>query len=62
MSAPNSPGESQRAAPRFFVGCEDDESEGLEDPGCSLRTEMEFYEDDEEADTVPHTHTHSHTH
>ncbi|XP_067104609.1 LOW QUALITY PROTEIN: inositol hexakisphosphate and diphosphoinositol-pentakisphosphate kinase 2 [Osmerus mordax] len=53
MSAPNSPGESQRAAPRFFVGCEDDESEGLEDPGCSMRTDMELYEDDEEADTPP---------
>uniref|UniRef100_A0A667ZLM7 Inositol hexakisphosphate and diphosphoinositol-pentakisphosphate kinase n=1 Tax=Myripristis murdjan TaxID=586833 RepID=A0A667ZLM7_9TELE len=45
MSEPNSPGESQRGAPRFFVGCEDDESEGQEG---SMRTDMELYEDDEE--------------
>ncbi|KAJ8412985.1 hypothetical protein AAFF_G00105670 [Aldrovandia affinis] len=51
MSAPSSPGESQRGAPRFFVGCEDDESESLDD--CSMRTDMELYEDDEEADSPP---------
>lgn len=49
MSEPNSPGESRRGAPRFFVGCEDDESEVLED---SMRTDMELYEDDEDADSV----------
>jgi hypothetical protein len=56
MSEPASPGESQRGAPRFFVGCEDDESEGLEDyDGCSMRTDMELYEDDEDTDSVrPH--------
>lgn len=53
MSEPASPGESQRCAPRFFVGCEDDESEGLEDyDGCNMRTDMELYEDDEDADSV----------
>uniref|UniRef100_A0A8C9VCV0 Inositol hexakisphosphate and diphosphoinositol-pentakisphosphate kinase n=1 Tax=Scleropages formosus TaxID=113540 RepID=A0A8C9VCV0_SCLFO len=46
MSEPGSPGESQHGAPKFFVGCEDDESESLED--CSMRTDMELYEDDEE--------------
>ncbi|KAJ8340313.1 hypothetical protein SKAU_G00349460 [Synaphobranchus kaupii] len=51
MSVPSSPGESQRGAPRFFVGCEDDESESLDD--CSMRTDMELYEDDEEADSPP---------
>uniref|UniRef100_A0A4W5MXZ8 Inositol hexakisphosphate and diphosphoinositol-pentakisphosphate kinase n=1 Tax=Hucho hucho TaxID=62062 RepID=A0A4W5MXZ8_9TELE len=52
MSEPASPGESQRVAPRFFVGCEDDESEGLEDyDGCSMRTDMELY--DEDADSPP---------
>ncbi|XP_064192772.1 inositol hexakisphosphate and diphosphoinositol-pentakisphosphate kinase 2-like isoform X9 [Anguilla rostrata] len=51
MSEPSSPGESQRGAPRFFVGCEDDESESLDD--CSMRTDMELYEDDEEADSPP---------
>ncbi|XP_026233512.1 inositol hexakisphosphate and diphosphoinositol-pentakisphosphate kinase 2 isoform X8 [Anabas testudineus] len=50
MSEPNSPGESRRGAPRFFVGCEDDESEVLED---SMRTDMELYEDDEDADSPP---------
>nr|XP_057932980.1 inositol hexakisphosphate and diphosphoinositol-pentakisphosphate kinase 2 isoform X5 [Doryrhamphus excisus] len=50
MSEPNSPGESRRGAPRFFVGCEDDESEVLED---SIRTEMELYEDDEDTDSPP---------
>ncbi|KAM4630608.1 inositol hexakisphosphate and diphosphoinositol-pentakisphosphate kinase 2 isoform 2-T2 [Polymixia lowei] len=50
MSEPNSGGESQRGAPRFFVGCEDDESEGLED---SMRTDMELYEDDEDTDSPP---------
>lgn len=49
MSEPNSPGESRRGAPRFFVGCEDDESEVLED---SMRTDMELYEDDEDTDSV----------
>ncbi|XP_047219086.1 inositol hexakisphosphate and diphosphoinositol-pentakisphosphate kinase 2 isoform X4 [Girardinichthys multiradiatus] len=50
MSEPNSPGESQRGAPRFFVGCEDDESEVLED---SIRTDMELYEDNEDTDSPP---------
>ncbi|XP_054463680.1 inositol hexakisphosphate and diphosphoinositol-pentakisphosphate kinase 2 isoform X6 [Anoplopoma fimbria] len=50
MSEPNSPGESRRGAPRFFVGCEDDESEPLED---SMRTDMELYEDDEDTDSPP---------
>uniref|UniRef100_A0A3P8RID1 Inositol hexakisphosphate and diphosphoinositol-pentakisphosphate kinase n=1 Tax=Amphiprion percula TaxID=161767 RepID=A0A3P8RID1_AMPPE len=50
MSEPNSPGESRRGAPRFFVGCEDDESEVLED---SIRTDMELYEDDEDTDSPP---------
>uniref|UniRef100_A0A1A8C4M4 Inositol hexakisphosphate and diphosphoinositol-pentakisphosphate kinase n=1 Tax=Nothobranchius kadleci TaxID=1051664 RepID=A0A1A8C4M4_NOTKA len=50
MSEPGSPGESQRGAPRFFVGCEDDESEVLED---SIRTDMELYEDDEDTDSPP---------
>uniref|UniRef100_A0A1A7XBH4 Inositol hexakisphosphate and diphosphoinositol-pentakisphosphate kinase n=1 Tax=Iconisemion striatum TaxID=60296 RepID=A0A1A7XBH4_9TELE len=50
MSEPDSPGESQRGAPRFFVGCEDDESEVLED---SIRTDMELYEDDEDTDSPP---------
>ncbi|KAL1007538.1 hypothetical protein UPYG_G00088080 [Umbra pygmaea] len=54
MSEPVSPGESQRGAPRFFVGCEDDESEGMEDnDGRSVRTDMELYEDDEDADSPP---------
>ncbi|XP_029284334.1 inositol hexakisphosphate and diphosphoinositol-pentakisphosphate kinase 2 isoform X3 [Cottoperca gobio] len=50
MSETNSPGESRRGAPRFFVGCEEDESEVLED---SMRTDMELYEDDEDADSPP---------
>ncbi|XP_053273657.1 inositol hexakisphosphate and diphosphoinositol-pentakisphosphate kinase 2 isoform X5 [Pleuronectes platessa] len=50
MSEPNSPGESRRGAPRFFVGCEDDESEALED---SMRTDMDLYEDDEDTDSPP---------
>ncbi|XP_039979129.1 inositol hexakisphosphate and diphosphoinositol-pentakisphosphate kinase 2 isoform X5 [Xiphias gladius] len=50
MSETNSPGESRRGAPRFFVGCEDDESEVLED---SMRTDMELYEDDEDTDSPP---------
>uniref|UniRef100_UPI0037E98695 inositol hexakisphosphate and diphosphoinositol-pentakisphosphate kinase 2 isoform X2 n=1 Tax=Semicossyphus pulcher TaxID=241346 RepID=UPI0037E98695 len=50
MSEPNSPGESRRGAPRFFVGCEDDESEVPED---SMRTDMELYEDDEDTDSPP---------
>lgn len=50
MSEPNSPGESRCGAPRFFVGCEDDESEVLED---SIRTDMELYEDDEDTDSPP---------
>ncbi|XP_061594732.1 inositol hexakisphosphate and diphosphoinositol-pentakisphosphate kinase 2 isoform X11 [Cololabis saira] len=50
MSVPNSPGESRRGAPRFFVGCEDDESEVVED--C-MRTDMELYEDDEDTDSPP---------
>lgn len=49
MSESNSPGESQRGAPRFFVGCEDDESEVLEG---SLKTDMELFEDDEDTDSV----------
>uniref|UniRef100_W5KLQ9 Inositol hexakisphosphate and diphosphoinositol-pentakisphosphate kinase n=1 Tax=Astyanax mexicanus TaxID=7994 RepID=W5KLQ9_ASTMX len=52
MSEPGSPGESQRGAPRFFVGCEEDESEGLDGYG-SMRTDMELYEDDQEADSPP---------
>ncbi|KAM9825167.1 inositol hexakisphosphate and diphosphoinositol-pentakisphosphate kinase 2 isoform X4 [Syngnathus typhle] len=48
MSEPNSPGESRCGAPRFFVGCEDDESEVVED---SIRTDMELYEDDEDTDS-----------
>ncbi|XP_041834914.1 inositol hexakisphosphate and diphosphoinositol-pentakisphosphate kinase 2 isoform X2 [Melanotaenia boesemani] len=50
MSEPNSPGESRRGAPRFFVGCEDDESEVVEG---SIRTDMELYEDDEDTDSPP---------
>ncbi|KAM6942936.1 LOW QUALITY PROTEIN: inositol hexakisphosphate and diphosphoinositol-pentakisphosphate kinase 2 [Xenentodon cancila] len=50
MSEPISPGESRRGAPRFFVGCEDDESEVVED--C-MRTDMELYEDDEDTDSPP---------
>ncbi|XP_035991785.1 inositol hexakisphosphate and diphosphoinositol-pentakisphosphate kinase 2 isoform X15 [Fundulus heteroclitus] len=50
MSEPNSPGESQRGAPRFFVGCEDDESEVQED---SMRTDMELFEDDGDTDSPP---------
>ncbi|XP_025761631.1 inositol hexakisphosphate and diphosphoinositol-pentakisphosphate kinase 2 isoform X5 [Oreochromis niloticus] len=50
MSEPNSPGESRCGAPRFFVGCEDDESEVLED---SIRTDMELYDDDEDTDSPP---------
>ncbi|KAM3877188.1 inositol hexakisphosphate and diphosphoinositol-pentakisphosphate kinase 2 [Diretmus argenteus] len=50
MSEPDSLGESQRGAPRFFVGCEDDESEGPED---SMRTDMDLYEDDEDTDSPP---------
>lgn len=49
MSEPNSPGESPFGAPRFFVGCEDDESEALEE---HMRTDMELYEDDEDSDSV----------
>lgn len=49
MSEPNSPGESRRGAPRFFVGYEDDESEALDD---RMRTDMELYEDDEDTDSV----------
>lgn len=51
MSEPSSPGESQRGAPRFFVGCAEDESEGLDD-FASMRTDMELYEDDLEDDSV----------
>ncbi|CAM4527927.1 unnamed protein product [Leuciscus chuanchicus] len=52
MSEPSSPGESQRSAPRFFVGCAEDESEGLDDY-ASMRTDMELYEDDLEDDSPP---------
>ncbi|XP_059391030.1 inositol hexakisphosphate and diphosphoinositol-pentakisphosphate kinase 2 isoform X3 [Carassius carassius] len=52
MSEPSSPGESQCGAPRFFVGCVDDESEGLDDY-TSMRTDMELYEDDLEDDSPP---------
>ncbi|KAM9493603.1 inositol hexakisphosphate and diphosphoinositol-pentakisphosphate kinase 2 isoform 2-T4 [Clarias gariepinus] len=52
MSEPSSPGESQRGAPKFFVGCGEDESEGLDGYG-SMRTDMELYEDDLEADSPP---------
>ncbi|KAM9765119.1 inositol hexakisphosphate and diphosphoinositol-pentakisphosphate kinase 2 isoform 3-T3 [Menidia menidia] len=50
MSEPDSPGESRCGAPRFFVGCEDDESEVLDG---SMRTDMELYEDDEDTDSPP---------
>ncbi|XP_077942117.1 inositol hexakisphosphate and diphosphoinositol-pentakisphosphate kinase 2 isoform X17 [Gasterosteus aculeatus] len=50
MSEPDSPGESRRGAPRFFVGYEDDESEA---PDESMRTDMELYEDDEDTDSPP---------
>ncbi|XP_062417875.1 inositol hexakisphosphate and diphosphoinositol-pentakisphosphate kinase 2 isoform X5 [Pungitius pungitius] len=50
MSEPDSPGESRRGAPRFFVGCEDDESEA---PDESMRTDMDLYEDDEDTDSPP---------
>ncbi|XP_060768002.1 inositol hexakisphosphate and diphosphoinositol-pentakisphosphate kinase 2 isoform X3 [Neoarius graeffei] len=52
MSEPSSPGESQRGAPKFFVGCDEDESEGLDGYG-SMTTDMELYEDDLEADSPP---------
>ncbi|KAI5626310.1 inositol hexakisphosphate and diphosphoinositol-pentakisphosphate kinase 1 isoform X1 [Silurus asotus] len=52
MSEPSSPGESQRGAPKFFVGCDEDESEGLGGYG-SMTTDMELYEDDLEADLPP---------
>ncbi|XP_052416863.1 inositol hexakisphosphate and diphosphoinositol-pentakisphosphate kinase 2-like isoform X7 [Carassius gibelio] len=52
MSEPSSPGESQCGAPRFFVGCAEDESEGLDDY-TSMRTDMELYEDDLEDDSPP---------
>ncbi|XP_043099690.1 inositol hexakisphosphate and diphosphoinositol-pentakisphosphate kinase 2 isoform X13 [Puntigrus tetrazona] len=52
MSEPSSPGESQCGAPRFFVGCAEDESEGLDDY-ASMRTDMELYEDDLEDDSPP---------
>ncbi|KAI7814784.1 putative inositol hexakisphosphate and diphosphoinositol-pentakisphosphate kinase 1, partial [Triplophysa rosa] len=51
-SEPSSPGESQRGAPRFFVGCAEDESEGLDDY-ASMRTDMELYEDDLENNSPP---------
>lgn len=57
MSEPSSPGESQRGAPKFFVGCDEDESEGLDGYG-SMRTDMELYEDDLEADSVRIAHEH----
>uniref|UniRef100_A0A3P8VKB8 Inositol hexakisphosphate and diphosphoinositol-pentakisphosphate kinase n=1 Tax=Cynoglossus semilaevis TaxID=244447 RepID=A0A3P8VKB8_CYNSE len=50
MSEPNSPGESRCGTPKFFLGCEDDESEVLED---SMRTDMDLYEDDEDTDSPP---------
>ncbi|XP_066511112.1 inositol hexakisphosphate and diphosphoinositol-pentakisphosphate kinase 2-like isoform X1 [Hoplias malabaricus] len=52
MSEPGSPRESQRGAPRFFVGCEEDESEGL-DPYSSMRTDMEPYDDFQDAESPP---------
>ncbi|XP_053473226.1 inositol hexakisphosphate and diphosphoinositol-pentakisphosphate kinase 2 isoform X2 [Ictalurus furcatus] len=52
MSEPSSPGESQRGAPKFFVGCDEDEREGLDGYG-SMRTDMDLYEDDLEADSPP---------
>ncbi|XP_016350700.1 inositol hexakisphosphate and diphosphoinositol-pentakisphosphate kinase 2-like isoform X3 [Sinocyclocheilus anshuiensis] len=52
MSEPSSPGESQCGAPRFFVGCVEDESEGLDDC-ASMRTDMELYEDYLEDDSPP---------
>ncbi|XP_034053400.1 inositol hexakisphosphate and diphosphoinositol-pentakisphosphate kinase 2 isoform X23 [Gymnodraco acuticeps] len=56
MSENTSPGESRRGAPRFFVGCEEDESEVLDDSEVldeSMRTDMELYEDDEDSDSPP---------
>ncbi|CAN9507311.1 unnamed protein product [Ophioblennius macclurei] len=50
MSEPSSPGASRRGAPRFFVGCEDDESEVLDE---SMRTDMELYDDDDDTDSPP---------
>nr|XP_055065681.1 inositol hexakisphosphate and diphosphoinositol-pentakisphosphate kinase 2-like isoform X21 [Misgurnus anguillicaudatus] len=52
MSEPSSPGVSQRGAPRFFVGCAEDESEGLDDY-ASMRTDEELYEDVLEDDSPP---------
>lgn len=52
MSESSSPGVSQRGAPRFFVGCAEDESEGLDDY-ASMRTDEELYEDDLEDDSPP---------
>ncbi|XP_068598193.1 inositol hexakisphosphate and diphosphoinositol-pentakisphosphate kinase 2 [Brachionichthys hirsutus] len=50
MSEASSLGESGRGAPRFFVGCEDDESEVLED---RMKTDMDLYADDEDTDSPP---------
>ncbi|KAG2470463.1 VIP1 kinase, partial [Polypterus senegalus] len=55
MSARRSPIESQCTAPRFFVGCEDNESESLGLP-CIMRTDLELYEDDEEGEAPPERH------
>ncbi|XP_051776782.1 inositol hexakisphosphate and diphosphoinositol-pentakisphosphate kinase 2-like isoform X2 [Erpetoichthys calabaricus] len=55
MSARRSPIESQCTAPRFFVGCEDNESESLGHP-CIMRTDLELYEDDEEGEAPPERH------
>ncbi|XP_076143231.1 inositol hexakisphosphate and diphosphoinositol-pentakisphosphate kinase 2 isoform X3 [Alosa pseudoharengus] len=53
MSEAGSQGASQRGAPRFFVGEEDDDEREGTDHGCSMRTDVELYEDDEEADSPP---------
>ncbi|XP_063043794.1 inositol hexakisphosphate and diphosphoinositol-pentakisphosphate kinase 2 isoform X2 [Engraulis encrasicolus] len=53
MSDLGSPGESQCGAPRFFVGGEEDDESEATDYGASMRTDMELYEDDEEADSPP---------
>uniref|UniRef100_A0AAY5EFA6 Inositol hexakisphosphate and diphosphoinositol-pentakisphosphate kinase n=1 Tax=Electrophorus electricus TaxID=8005 RepID=A0AAY5EFA6_ELEEL len=49
MSEPSSPCESQRGAPRFFVGCEEDENEGPGGYG-TMRTDLELYDNNQEDD------------
>ncbi|XP_076853489.1 inositol hexakisphosphate and diphosphoinositol-pentakisphosphate kinase 2 isoform X2 [Brachyhypopomus gauderio] len=52
MSEPSSPCVSQRGAPRFFVGCEEDDSEGLDGYG-TMRTDLDLLEDHQEDDSPP---------